>query len=58
MTKRENDSYEWSIYLLKSCNNEKLIMLALNRILRLLDDRDSKAHGIVRALDLKIGIES
>lgn len=57
MTKRENSAYEWSMYLLKKCNNEKLIMMALSKILRLLDDRDYKTQGLVRALDLKIGIE-
>lgn len=57
MTKRENNAYEWSMYLLKKCNNEKLIMMSLSRVLRLLDDRDYKTQGLVRALDLKIGVE-
>lgn len=57
MTIRENNSYEWSMYLLKKCNNEKLIMLALSRLLRLMEDRDYKTQGLVRALDLKSGVQ-
>ncbi len=57
MTKRENNSYEWKMYLLNKCNNEKLIMLALHRILRLMDDRDFKTQGLIDALETKSGIE-
>jgi hypothetical protein len=56
MTKRDNDSYEYSLFLLKKCNNEKLIMLALSRILSVLDQRDIECKGLIRALDLKSGI--
>ncbi len=57
MTKRENNSYEWRMYLLKKCSNEKLIMLALHRILRLMDDRNFKTKGLIDALEIKSGIE-
>ena len=57
MTKRENSAYEWRMYLLKKCSNEKLIMLALHRILRLMDDRDIKTIGLIDALEVKSGVE-
>ena len=57
MTKRENRAYEWRMYLLKYCSNEKLIMLALHIILRLMDDRDIKTIGLIDALEVKSGVE-
>ncbi len=56
MTKRENNAYEYSMYLLKKCNNEKLIMVALVRILELIQPVDYESKGIIRALTLKSGI--
>jgi hypothetical protein len=57
MTKRDNDSYEYSMYLLKKCNNEKLIMKSLSMLLQLSGDNYYKIKGLIRALDLKSGNE-